>query len=79
MLRVELFEHSGETRIALKITADRVMALKPKPKDSKPKANEPPRRAKQERAGPAATLPLEEINDDIPFLAPATGLMGRRA
>lgn len=35
-LRVETFEHNGEKRVALKLTTDRVMAIKPKPKETKP-------------------------------------------
>jgi hypothetical protein len=66
LLRAETFEHNGETRIALKLTADRVMALKPTPKEAKPKADKPPRRASPEKA---AAAPLREAinDDDIPF------------
>jgi hypothetical protein len=67
LLRAETFQHGGETRIALKLTADRVMALKPTPKEAKPKADKPPRRASPEKSAGAA-VPLREAFDvDIPF------------
>jgi single-stranded DNA-binding protein len=34
-LGVETYEKNGETRIALRLTADRILALKPKPKTAK--------------------------------------------
>jgi hypothetical protein len=66
LLRAETFQHGGETRIALKLTADRVMALKPKPKEAKPKADKKPRASPEKSAG--AAIPLREaIDDDILF------------
>jgi single-stranded DNA-binding protein len=64
-LRVETYEHNGEKRIALKLTADRVLVLKPKPKEAKKATQTTP--AKNGRAA----LPLidrgGEFEDDIPF------------
>jgi single-stranded DNA-binding protein len=66
LLRVETFEHNGETRIALKLTADRVLALKPKPKEAKQPKADKPRAAPETGAG--AAIPLREaLDDDIPF------------
>lgn len=50
-LHVELFEYRGEQRIKRNVTADRVLALKPKPK---PKTDKPARAAQslQDRGGP---------------------------
>ena len=67
LLRVETFEHRGETRIALKLTADRVMALKPTPKEAKPKTDKPPRRTSPEKAAADAIPMKEALDDDIPF------------
>jgi single-stranded DNA-binding protein len=44
-LGVETYEKNGETRIALRLTADRILALKPKPKTAKAKVDKPPRAA----------------------------------
>ena len=52
-LRVELFEWKGEQRIKRSLSADRVVALKPKPKDSKPRADRPaPAGPASHRSGP---------------------------
>jgi single-stranded DNA-binding protein len=67
--RLEPYEHNGERRVALKLTADRVLALKQSAKDAKPKAG------KQARGAPRAqscdALPLldgrRDFDDSIPF------------
>ena len=41
-LHVETYEWNGETRLKLKLTADRVLALKPKPREAKPMADKLP-------------------------------------
>jgi single-stranded DNA-binding protein len=52
-LGVETYEKNGETRIALRLTAYRVLALKPKPQEAKPQADKAPRAAAaQHRTGP---------------------------
>ena len=71
-LHVEPFEYRGEQRIKRSITADRVVALKPKPKpkDAKPKADKAPQAAPTRSAGgPAPTFSNDgsDLNDDIPF------------
>jgi len=53
-LSVETYEKNGETRIAFRLTADRVLALKPKPK-AHPRADKPV------RSGPAPRRSGEEI------------------
>ncbi len=58
-LSVETYEKNGETRIALRLTADRVLALKPKPKEAKPQA--------RSRANPPSDRGGSGIDDDIPF------------
>lgn len=40
-LHVDLFEFKGEQRIKRSLTADRVLALKPKPKEAKPNPDKP--------------------------------------
>jgi single-stranded DNA-binding protein len=66
-LRVETYEHNGERRIALKLTADRILPLKPKPKESK--AGKATQTAPAKDGG--APLPLidrgGEFDDSIPF------------
>ena len=69
-LEVELFDWSGEKRINRKLTADRVMALKPVSKAAKPKTDAP--RAQQAKNSPPDTAPLFDerrrlLDDQIPF------------
>jgi single-stranded DNA-binding protein len=67
---VETYEKNGETRIALRLTADRVLALKPKPKEAKPQADKPPR-AVPARSDSGAEPPHFDrgarLDDEIPF------------
>ncbi len=68
-LRVELFEWKGEQRVRRSLTVDRILPLRPKPKEAKPKADKParpaPAKAVNEPApGPRASAPLD---DEIPF------------
>jgi single-stranded DNA-binding protein len=51
-LGVETYEKNGETRIALRLTADRILTLKPKPKTAKAKADKPPRASSASAAEP---------------------------
>jgi single-stranded DNA-binding protein len=75
-LHVESYEWKGETRIALKMTADRVLGLKPKPK-AKQEARQPHEKASSNTAreiaskswGPPAPVAGGAIVDDaeVPF------------
>ena len=74
-LHVEIYEWKGEPRIALKLTADRVLALKRKLMKSKgPSSKEPPGKtlnaSGRERAAASWAAPATggDIDDsDIPF------------
>lgn len=69
-LHVELFEYKGEQRIKRGLTADRILALKPKPKDAKPKADRAQSTATAKNVGGPAPSPWNDgdvLNDDLPF------------
>ncbi len=68
-LAVETYQKNGETRIALRLTADRVMTLKPRPKEAKPRAATAPRRSGPEIAASSWARPTTggALDDDIPF------------
>ncbi|MGO9773700.1 MAG: hypothetical protein ACLPSW_29975 [Roseiarcus sp.] len=51
ILHVELVEYRDEQRIKRSLTADRVLALKPKPKEAKPRSEKPPCAARTEAVG----------------------------
>ena len=69
-VQVETYEWKGETRINLKLTADRVLALKPKPPKSKGKPVKSTRANGRERAMASWAAPAmggARVDDDIPF------------
>jgi len=74
-LHVETFEYRGEQRIKRSLTADRVLALKPKPTEQKPRADRPARaepasrRSGSENAASSWARPHAggAIDDDLPF------------
>jgi single-stranded DNA-binding protein len=72
-LGVETYEKNGETRIALRLTADRILALKPKlkPKEPQSQADKPSRAAPAKSDSRGEPLPLDrggrDFDDSIPF------------
>jgi hypothetical protein len=71
-ISVETYQWNGETRVSLKLTADRILALKPKPakpKDKPPRSSHAAGRAVAAASWAAPTLALGGAHgdDDIPF------------
>lgn len=69
-LEVEIFDWNGEKRINRKLTADRILALKPVSKAAKSKTDAP--RDQRAKKSPADSAPLldrggREFDDQIPF------------
>ena len=62
-MHVETYDWNNETRVNLKLTADRVLALKPKAKEAKTKA--PASRPEAER--PSSDERRAPFDDRIPF------------
>lgn len=70
-LRVETFEYKGELRIKRSLTADRVLALKLKPKEARPQADKPSRAAPAKSESRGEPIPSDrggrDFDDTIPF------------
>jgi hypothetical protein len=70
-LRVETFEYKGELRIKRSLTADRVLTLKPKPKEAKPQVDKPRQAAPAKTESRGEPLPSDrggrDFDDSIPF------------
>jgi single-stranded DNA-binding protein len=66
---VEMVEYKGEQRIKRSLTAERILALKPKSKEAKPKANKPARAAPATAASGLAPNSWDDggPDDEIPF------------
>lgn len=66
-LHVELFEYKGVQRIKRSLTADRILALKPKPKEAKGQPERPRPSQAPTAASPSSSRREVEIDDSIPF------------
>jgi single-stranded DNA-binding protein len=68
--RVEPWEKGDRRGFNYKLTADRILALKPKRKEAKPSASKPERNSRVAAAGAPASSGWSDrgdVNDDIPF------------